>query len=110
GQIVRALEDSGFKVMAQDRSTGSDFLQLKATVARAIVTNPPYGQAEQFIVHSLALMKRRAGRVAMLLRCDYDHAITRSYLFDHPPFAHRLVLRKRIRWIANSTGSPSFNH
>jgi hypothetical protein len=46
----------------------------------------------------------------MLLRSDYDHAATRGYLFDQPPFAKRIVLRRRIRWFENSTGSPSFNH
>ena len=43
------------------------------------------------------------GFAAFLLRCDFDSA-------DCPTFAKKLILTKRIRWIAESTESPSFNH
>jgi hypothetical protein len=57
------------------------------------------------------LTKTYHGVVAMLTRIDFDSAKTRQHLFeDHPAFAKKLVLRKRIRWIKNSTGSPSENH
>jgi hypothetical protein len=110
--IVDVLKDAGFNVTSNDfsRDRGVDFLDvLHLPAAVAIITNPPYNKAEEFIAHALDLMEPR-GLVAMLLRSDYDHAITRSYLFDRPPFAKRVVLRKRIRWIENSTGSPSYNH
>jgi methylase of polypeptide subunit release factors len=98
GQMAAVLRRHGFEVAASDINTG----------AAAVITNPPYGMAEQFIAHALDLMEPN-GLVAMLLRVDYDSAETRRYLFD-APFAKKVVLTKRIRWIKNSTGSPSFNH
>ncbi len=50
------------------------------------------------------------GLVGMLLRTDFDHAASRRALFECGAFAKKVVLRKRIRWFADSTGSPSFNH
>jgi hypothetical protein len=47
----------------------------------------------------------------MLLRTDFDHAVSRAHLFaDCAMFAKKLVLTKRIRWFEDSKGSPSFNH
>lgn len=77
----------------------------------AIVTNPPYEWAEEFIQRGLQFAFPRRGLVAMLLRTDYDHAKTRSYLFGgSPTFAKKVVLTKRIKWFENSKGQPSFNH
>lgn len=109
GPIVRELERAGYMVSEADIERGRDFLQQRFCLAAGIVTNPPYGKAQEFIEHAIALMKPRNGFVAMLLRSDYDHAATRQHLFCHP-FAKRVVLTKRIRWIEGSTGSPSFNH
>jgi hypothetical protein len=56
-------------------------------------------------------MRPNGGLVAMLLRCDFDHAKSRQHLFGGcAQFAKKLILTRRIRWIENSTGSPSFNH
>lgn len=107
--IVDVLKAAGFKVASSDLKHGINFLDTLRCRDEAIITNPPYGQAEEFIAHALDLVEPN-GLVAMLLRCDYDHAMTRSYLFDREPFARKVVLRRRIRWIPGSTGSPSFNH
>lgn len=108
GKMVDALRDRFVLVYGSDIETGHDF--LKETNNReydAIVTNPPYALAEQFICHAC----KNAGFVAMLLRTDYDHAKTRQYLFGKcPTFSKKLVLTQRIRWIEGTTGSPSFNH
>ncbi len=91
----------------------ADFLKQRECHegAEAIITNPPYEFAQQFIDHALAMMRPWRGRVAMLLRTDFDHAKTRQYLFGgHPAFAKKLVLTKRIKWFEDSTGQPSFNH
>lgn len=112
GNIAKVLRKFDYTVTESDINDGVDFLSLDHSDAIGIITNPPYGLAEAFIVHALKLMQPN-GVVAMLLRTDYDHAATRRYLFDalyQPPFAKRVVLTKRIRWIENSTGSPSFNH
>ena len=96
---------SGYKVRASDISDGTDFLKQEKAYFDAIVTNPPYGLAQDFIEHALTL----ADHVAMLLRTDYDHAKSRRHLFQGA-FAKKLVLTRRIRWFENTTGSPSFNH
>ena len=94
-----------------DISAGQDFLLAGEQPVDAIVTNPPYNFATQFIGHALRLTTSRGGKVAMLLRTDFDHAKTRRHLFsDCPAFARKIVLTKRVRWIENSTGQPSFNH
>ena len=110
GQMVRVLEAAGLQVTATDIATGQDFLSATAKPVDAIVTNPPYALAQEFIEHALALTKP-SGVIAMLLRCDFDHAKTRQHLFGQcPQFAKKLVLTKRVRWIEGSNGSPSFNH
>jgi hypothetical protein len=115
GKMAEALMAAGHEVMASDLARGQNFLRCIISPFHApldaIITNPPYGIAAEFIEHALDLMKPCGGLVAMLLRTDFDHAASRRHLFaDHPAFAAKLVLTKRIRWFEESTGSPSFNH
>ena len=117
GQMVTVLKDQ-FRVLASDISEGGDFLKLERlpdASVRGIVTNPPYEQAEEFCAHALKLTAPVKGFVAMLLRCDFDHAKRRAYLFaDCPQFAKKIVLTRRIVWFVEADGkpkaSPSFNH
>lgn len=110
GKMVRALARGGRTVTASDIATGVDFLRTMET-HEAIVTNPPYEQAAEFIAHSLTLTKTAGGFVAMLLRTDFDHARTRETMFGkHKWFSKKVVLTRRIKWFEDSTGSPSFNH
>lgn len=82
----------------------------------AIVTNPPYDLATEFVERALHYFQGRSvGKIAMLLRTDFDHAKSRTHLFrDCPAFAEKLVLMKRIAWFVEENGrpkaSPSFNH
>lgn len=109
GKMVRALRRHGYRVSSGDITRGRDFL-AKVNDYPVIVTNPPYSHAQEFVEHALACTDGH-GVVAMLLRVDYDSAKTRAHLFaDHPAFAKKIVLTQRIRWIENSTGSPSENH
>ena len=78
-----------------------------------LITNPPYGDrrrgelAVAFIEHALKL---KIPRIAMLLRNDFDSAITRQHLFrNEPRFAFKLVLLNRIKWF-DGPSSPSDNH
>lgn len=114
--MVTVLRTRG-KVFASDlRDVSCDWPRLDFLAARtarfsqtiepfrAIVTNPPYSHAYEFLVHALELMKPCGGMVAMLLDHDYDTAMpTRGHLFRKPPFAAKLVVGKRISWI----GLPS---
>lgn len=104
----------GVTVRATDLNIppGEDFLATRyAPYADCIITNPPYRLAQDFIEHALEVTTVTRGRVAMLLRVDYDSAKTRQHLFGRcRVFAKKIVLTSRIRWIPGSTGAPSFNH
>jgi hypothetical protein len=106
GKMAGVLEANGFKVHCTDIESGDDFLSCPTVRSDAIITNPPYKLATEFIVRSMA----SAGFVAMLLRTDFDHAASRQHLFGHYIFAKKVVLTKRIKWFEDSKGSPSFNH
>lgn len=97
------------EVYGTDINTGHDFLEQKESEQQAIITNPPYVLAREFVAHAIHLTRPKFGYVAMLLRTDFDHAATRNHLFK-TPFAKKLVLTKRIRWFEDSKGQPSFNH
>lgn len=98
------------EVYGTDINTGHDFLAQPQSAQQAIITNPPYVLAREFIEHALNLTEPH-GFVSMLLRTDFDHAKSRAPLFAaHPAFAKKLVLTKRIKWFEDSKGSPSFNH
>jgi hypothetical protein len=61
----------------------------------------------RFIEHALEL---GVPRISMLLRNDFDSAITRQHLFrNNPMFAGKIVLLNRIKWFAGPK-SPSDNH
>jgi hypothetical protein len=109
GKMTRALNTIIPTVYGTDIDLGIDFLEQSSSPYDAIITNPPYVLAREFIDHALTLTKRRWGYVAMLLRTDYDHASTRTHLFGWP-FSRKVVLTKRIKWFEDSKGQPSFNH
>jgi hypothetical protein len=59
------------------------------------------------------LTKPLGGKVAMLLKVDFDSAGGRRRLFaDHPAFAVKYVLTRRIRWanLEQSAAGPTENH
>lgn len=100
GKMIRALGDAGYVVHADDVSEGRDFLQCGGPLSVwAIITNPPYVHASEFIEQALMLMRPVPGLVAMLLGNDFDHAKTRQHFFSGcPAFAKKVVLTKRIKW------------
>lgn len=113
GKMSRALACAGHPVVATDIDRGWDFRNCDKPdqFFRAIITNPPYELASEFISRSLGFTSGVRGIVAMLLRTDFDHARTRQHFFGEcPEFAKKVVLTKRIKWFEDSKGSPSFNH
>ncbi len=109
GKMVRVLSAASFRVIGSDIEAGVDFLEQRSCGGDydAIVTNPPFGLAREFIEHGLLM----ARVTAMLLRTDYDHAKTRQHLFGGcPSFAKKIVLTKRIVWFDRPGAAPSFNH
>lgn len=110
--MADVLTEANYKVITSDLSHGTDFLKVErlSNGASAIITNPPFNLATQFIERALELMKP-GGLVAMLTRVDFDSAKTRRHLFaDHPAFCKKIVLLRRIVWFEPATASPSFNH
>lgn len=82
-----------------------------------VIINPPYGSggrlAVEFIKHALERTKARKGKVAALLRIDFDSAKTRAPIFGkHPAFAAKYALTTRIRWanLEQSAAGPTENH
>ena len=109
GKMVRALEKLGLTVKGTDIDSGVDFLACHefGDDYDAIITNPPYVLATEFIEHAL---NQPVTTVAMLLRTDFDHAKSRQRLFQDNRFAKKVVLTRRIKWFEDSKGQPSFNH
>jgi len=66
----------------------------------AIITNPPYNIAENFINQALGFDNTKL--LAFLLRNEWDCAKTRTYLFEEwtlgKHFAMKIVLTSRPRW------------
>jgi hypothetical protein len=120
GSISQRLVQFGHSVVSTDLHDhgfglpGLDFLKadcIPQTGVRAIVTNPPYGDlVEPFIEKALELMEPVKGQVAMFLRNEWDCGVRRMSLFGLPPFHKKIVVTKRPRWIAGSTGSPRHNY
>ena len=118
GKMASALKDHCSRVVQSDihpaanLNFDADFL-MECTApdgVEAIITNPPYELATQFIEHALDLMLDQPGTIAMLLRTDFDHAKSRQHLFGNcQQFAKKVVLTKRIVWFEGGK-SPSFNH
>ena len=109
GYMVATLQTCGMRVIA---FPGEDFFASSRT-APAIITNPPFDRADEFVRHALKLTEPELGKVAMLLPISFDTAKGRKDIFaDHPAFARKLILTRRIRWanIPQMAAGPSMNH
>jgi hypothetical protein len=122
GRMAREIEKAGYRVVASDLHdygygvTGVDFLDVTSPVhanapptLAAIVTNPPFGDmVPRFIRRALELTRPALGKVAMLARHEFDAPKTHHPLLGSP-FAAKLVLHKRPRWIdGEQKASPRF--
>lgn len=128
GHILRPFKAAGHTVWGSDILPADDGvhfgdffdMRLGESMISTIVTNPPYGKggrlAVKFIERALDMTRVAPGghgKVAMLLRVDFDSAITRRHIFgDHPAFAAKYTLRKRVRWanLEQSAAGPTENH
>jgi hypothetical protein len=101
GAIVRVLRDRGHAVIASDvhdygfplHFTGN-FLEAVdlPTGVEAIVTNPPYRHAEEFVAHALEL----SPLVIMLLRLAFLESERRCNILENRGLARVHVFRKRL--------------
>jgi hypothetical protein len=102
GDIVKALRLRGREVIASDLDSdlpgamlGVDFLmeyKLPDHRIQAIVTNPPFNLARQFVEHALTLCPR----VYMLLRLQFLEGQRRSSVLDDNYLARVLVFKNRL--------------
>jgi hypothetical protein len=103
GVIVRILRAAGHTVYATDLvdyaspdqdESGWDFLfeQQVPLGVQAIVTNPPYKNANEFVAHGLSLCPR----VIMLLRLAFIEGQRRSTILDNGHLARVHVFRNRL--------------
>lgn len=142
GAMARVLSEAGYNVICSDlhlpKDAGSlwpnkeapsqvrvpgvgpiwkrDFLDHYAlTDPDAIITNPPFSVAQQFVERAIELTAPRRGVVAMLLSTDWGHARSRKHLFsDCKAYWRKVELTKRIVWFVEPDGKPkaqpSTNH
>jgi hypothetical protein len=102
GAIVKILRDAGHEVVASDlvdygepsHFSGRDFLMERKAPDRceAIVTNPPFRLAEQFVGHALELCPL----VIMLLRLAFFESERRTDLLEGRGLARVHAFRKRL--------------
>jgi hypothetical protein len=111
GSIVNVLRSAGHRVYASDlvsygcpeSDSRIDFLMERSTPhgVEAIVTNPPYKIAGDFVAHAFAL---GIPKVVMLLRLLFLESACRSSVLDGGslarvyPFANRLPMMHRDGW------------
>lgn len=114
GDIVRVLQDHGCDVFASDVDMSEfdaglcdceemDFFSLPTNFDRydltAIITNPPYDKAQQFIERSFEM---DVDTIAVLLRSEFKSAGGRTWMFEDGfqdrLFAYEVVLTSRPRW------------
>lgn len=117
GDIARCLIDYGYELICTDIDMSEfdaglpvicqtqDFLSEELPdyllpQVGAIVMNPPYDKAEEFLKRALSFENVRV--VAAVLRSEFNSAKgkrgARRRLFSQPPFAYEIVLTSRPRW------------
>jgi len=115
GRMLRELMAGGYNIVGTDIHDYGHGYEIKNFLDAAddwngdIVTNPPFDIADLFIHKALSLTRNSGGKVAMLLRNEFDCAAARKKVFGFP-FDMKIVLQKRPRWIDGSTGSPRHNY
>ncbi len=103
GSIVRVLRASGRRVIATDLvdyaspdqdKAGWDFLLEQSAPAdvQAIITNPPFKNAGEFVSHALRLVPS----VMMLLRLAFIESQRRTGILDGGKLARVHVFRNRL--------------
>ena len=85
-------------------------LQEFGELPKVIITNPPFGQAEAFILKALEDVQDR-GWVIMLLRLNFFGSKQRKYFWDKLMPRYVFVHHKRISFTQNgSTDSIEYAH
>jgi hypothetical protein len=126
GRMAEVLAAAGYRVVASDiadhgyGARGMDFLdpsawrgadQLDPTIpvprCAAIITNPPFDRAREFVVRALELTRAVKGKVAIVQRHEFDAPRGNHALFQLTGGV-KLILHKRPRWSEEDKASPRF--
>jgi hypothetical protein len=132
GAMARVLADAGHRVVSTDiadrgfGTPGIDFLACRAVPdgCRAIVTNPPYGEARAnlgqarssslamlgFLRHALTLTESVQGQLALLVRLQWIAGLRAADTMSAAPFARVIVLRQRIQWFDRGKDTKRAQH
>ncbi len=104
GAMSRVLESAGHRVVSTNLTDrgygihGVDFLKCDELAAPAIVTNPPFGIADDFIAHALSLQPSVA---CFFLRLKYLEGAKRfSRIFSKGGLAAVHVFVERVKFFA----------
>lgn len=116
GHISDVLKAAGHSVVSttlRDQGYGAhgvDFLRCQWLLAPAIITNPPFRLADEFVAHALSLAP---DVVAMFLRLKYLEGRTRfDTIHSRAPLAHVLVFIERIKFFSGEVDAedqPGWN-
>lgn len=115
GAMMREMDAAGLCAVGSDkvfRGNGAvvikDFYEFKTPPARAILTNPPFGECNNgaWIRHALEVLA--VDYMALLLPLNWVGAITRAALWSEHPPARVHVMRWRIDWTGQGA-NPSVN-
>jgi hypothetical protein len=120
GRMARAIRAHGADVFSTDIAahdcldTVFDFLSPGYPDGLGhydgVVTNSAWGPgnrtAEAFIPAGLARIAQTGGFLALLLPADFDSAVRRMPLFQHPYFVGHIVLTDRPAWFERTDGRP----
>jgi hypothetical protein len=99
GDMSRVLTAAGHEVISTDlvdRGFGeprTDFLMEWKPRAPNIVTNPPFGMAQEFVEKALTLS---TGKVAMFLRLAFLESLQRGHWLPTTPLARVWVMSRRV--------------
>ncbi len=74
----------------------------------AVITNPPFHLAREFIRRALHVTQATCGKVAILQRHEFDAPKGNRPLFQHPAYTAKLILPRRPRWSDDDKASPRF--
>lgn len=105
--MTKVFNEYGHEAIGTDIVTGDDYLTTHRE-AGAIITNPPFSLAAEFIEKAV----QEAPIVAMLLKSQYWHAAKRYELFKKYPPTHVLPLTWRPDFLEHERtdgkkGSPT---
>jgi len=106
GAISKVIESAGYDCHASDIRDGVNFFDFEDNPRfDAVITNPPYRYAQEFVEKALKQVKK-SGLVVMLLRLSFLESIKRYEFFRSSGLRTVYVSCKRITMFPFDTEKP----